>query len=1089
MFNLVVRERIIDILSQKYGKQIEVQNSSLLRLYATMKAMCDTKIAQPDKAYEIIVARYSTLHYGYIPPNSRLSPVFCYDIWSEISRLSYVDFLTYVVPGIVCDPKKTLDIFQKAKPEWGCIEQTHHILQIRLIAIQASVASAKRQSNREKMTDIDQMYDAYLSAQKDHVRYIEANLNKDDFCELYTSINMFALAPNVLSPKSQGAGFKNADIDKLLILLTDELQLTRSQQMDLVAQCFVNSEQATNIIPTEQIYNFTHCKDMAERKKLVRQAHRLMAKIPPLELICAISTRKKIGKVSVKNRTEALTVPNDVMLETGYVYPMFKNLIGSESDAAILLMYPSVFFVRKLWADETLRNRNISIVLEDDNVVSLLKYQIEDSRYATRFDKNNIFSTATFMKHLNDDVVPYTKIFLFGNNLSVDQQGDRLVSVLKLKRNQQVDVFALLSSYVIDNAALLGGETEYLTQHLKTISLIPLGINNSSFPRRKMWVHFKTDVDSDNGIVKIYKYTLDTSAKTQAISLVREEPLEVPRSDISQLNGSIRKCYSQELMLRRAQGRTRTMAFSHEITPDIPVWCSYTFPKGKENNPRLEAYVCMPPPEEKILRGFSARGGVIQSTKKHTEKVPLDGVLDWLEKTYSMSSVQQRYSAEERKQPGSDLQLKVEISIRDEIIEKYTQLLERQNIALKTLWYLYPDLSNKYTGSDYQVLTQMMQTVIGQQRVCDITSEWAEKLLLEVYPNLNEAALWRNYRILSVAIEKAKQHGYCQHNPLEDALRQEKLRRKLFAQVRGQLVKKHLTEPELKQAYHMIVTKIQNGQHEYLGVLIRLLTGLESNIVCALRWCDMVKSSGVDVVSLVITRQISNDGKEIMGFSDIEDYICFPLSAGLRSFMEDFRGRLHGVTDETRIMDSVIGIVSDETMKSFTPAQLNDLTKEILKEFNVEENYFNIACGNSEFRKINLNKYMGDFARENFRYWANRAAKLLPAELSYLLRNRVDSTCGRYYCDFQNEASLAMMATKLSRLECLFMQGVPPTAQREVWENVYQFTREVKPGDGYRQKVSLEVHGESNVEVITHSPRGIWSSAINLVDKGGKSHD
>ena len=44
MFNLVVRERIIDILSQKYGKQIEVQNSSLLRLYATMKAMCDTTL-------------------------------------------------------------------------------------------------------------------------------------------------------------------------------------------------------------------------------------------------------------------------------------------------------------------------------------------------------------------------------------------------------------------------------------------------------------------------------------------------------------------------------------------------------------------------------------------------------------------------------------------------------------------------------------------------------------------------------------------------------------------------------------------------------------------------------------------------------------------------------------------------------------------------------------------------------------------------------------------------------------------------------------------------------------------------------------
>lgn len=1088
MFNLAERDRIIDVLSLKYGKKVKVRDSGLLRLFATMKAMYDTGINQPERAYETVLAKYSTYQYGCISKNSGLSPVFFYDKWSEISKLSYLDFLTYVVPGIVCDPKKTLDIFQKVKPEWGCIEQTHNILQIRLIATQAA-ALTNEQKPSEKEAEIDQLYDAYLLAEGDHVLDKKANLKKEEFLRLYASINSFELSPKALSPKSKGVGFKDTDIDKLLVLLTDELQLTRSQQLDLVAQCFVNSEQATDIIPTEQIYNFTRCKDMAERKKLVRQAHRLMAKIPPLELICAISTRKKVGKVSVKNRTEALTVPNDVMLETGFVYPMFKNLIGSESDTAILLMCPSAFFVRKLWADDTLRNRNISIVLEDDNVVSLLKYQIEDSRYATHFEKNNIFSTAAFMRHLDGDVVPYAKIFLFGNNLSVDQQGDQLVSILKSRRNQHGDVFALLSSYLVDNAAPLGGETEYLAPHLKTISLIPPGINNSSFPKRKMWVHFGTDVALDNDTVKVHKYTLDTSAKTQAISLLNEAPLEIPHSDFPQLNQTIRKCYSQELMLRRAQGKTKKMAFQHEITPDIPVWCSYTFPKGKENNPRLEAYVCMPPPEEKILRGFSARGEVIQSTKKHTEKVPLDGVLDWLEKTYPMSSVQQRYSTEERKQFGSDLQLKVEISIRDEIIEKYTQLLEKQNIALKTLWYLYPDLSNKYTGSDYQVLTQMMQTVIGQQRVCDITSELAEKLLLEVYPNLNEAALWRNYKILSVTMEKAKRHGYCRYNPFEDALRQDKLRRKLFAQVRRQLVKKHLTEPELKQAYHMIVTKIQNGQYEYLGVLIRLLTGLESNIVCALRWCDMVKSSGVDVVSFVITRQISNDGKEISGFSDIEDYMCFPLSAGLRSFMEDFRGRLHGIADETRIMDSVIRTASDEPVKPFTPAQLNDLTKGILKEFNVEENYFNIAYGNSEFRKINLNKYMGDFIRENFRYWASRVAKLLPAELSFLLRNRVDSTCGRYYCDFQNEASLAMMATKLSRLECLFMQGVPPTAQREVRENVYQFTREVKPGDGYRQKVSLEVHGESSVEVTAHSPRGIWSSAINLVDKGGKTND
>ena len=128
---------------------------------------------------------------------------------------------------------------------------------------------------------------------------------------------------------------------------------------------------------------------------------------------------------------------------------------------------------------------------------------------------------------------------------------------------------------------------------------------------------------------------------------------------------------------------------------------------------------------------------------------------------------------------------------------------------------------------------------------------------------------------------------------------------------------------------------------------------------------------------------------------------------------------------------------------------------------------------------------MGDFVRENFRYWATRAAKLLPAELSFLLRNRVDSTCGRYYCDFQNEASLAIMATKLSRLECLFMQGEPPVARRETRENICQFNREVHPGNGYRQKVSIEIRGDSKVEVTAHSPRGIQSTITNLVDKGG----
>ena len=65
------------------------------------------------------------------------------------------------------------------------------------------------------------------------------------------------------------------------------------------------------------------------------------------------------------------------------------------------------------------------------------------------------------------------------------------------------------------------------------------------------------------------------------------------------------------------------------------------------------------------------------------------------------------------------------------------------------------------------------------------------------------------------------------------------------------------------------------------------------------------------------------------------------------------------------------------------------------------------------------------------------------------------------------------------------MQGEQPFAQREAKQKVYQFTREVQPSNGYRQKVSVEIVGEASVEVQVCSPRGIWSNASSLVDKEG----
>lgn len=1076
MVNLTERDRIIDLLSQKYGKKLKVQDSSLLRLFATMKAMYDTEIKQPERAYETVLAKYSTYQYGYTSKNSGMSPIFFYDVWPNISNLSFLDFLTYVVPGIACDPKRTLAIFQKYIPAFGCIEQTHHILQIKLVA-----EKMKKQKSKEK-NGIDQLYSIYLEQEKYHI------LEKEVFKKLHMAINAFEMRPPELSPKHQGAGFTLSQLTELMDILTNKLQMTRAQQIDMIAEYFVKKQQARQIINNQQLYNFTACKDENTRVQLATKALRLITKIPPMESICAISIQKKSeGKTNTKRKTEAQILPNDITLEIGMIYPVFRQLIGAQKDAEILLVYPSIHFVRKLWEDETLRGRNIILVMQHENVASLLQYQANDGTYAFDFPSTRIMGPKSFEEQVENKNLPYEKILFFGNHLQVEAQQSEIGDILSAI-NAGCEVYALLSAYAIeDKSSLKGSALQHYAEYLHAISIIPQGINNGTFPRRKLWCHFvKNDAVLEAAVTKVSAYTLNTDLQAQVLFPSREPPIEIPRSDFATTESSVRKLYSKELLLRNATDRTRTLPFVHEITPDIPVWCSRTFPKGEDENPRLEAYICLPPSEGDAYQGFSERGTIIQSTKKHTTGVAQSGVLNWLENEYPISYIQPRYSRAEREQLDTKQEPKPVFSIREEIIENYLPLLEKENIALKTLWYLYPDLRNVYTGSDYNMLSSMMKTIIGQQRVCDITSELCEKLLMEVYPELNETALWRNYTILSIAMEKAVRCGYCKSNPLADALYEEKLRRKLFAQVRKQLAKKHLNRNQIKKAYASVVAKLQNGQHAYLGVWLRLLTGLESNIVCALRWGDMFTFEDVDQPSLVITRQVSNDGKKLSGFSDKEDYMLFPLSDGLRDLLFAYKQRLSVVAEQEPILSSVMRLCTEGAPVVITPAVLNGYVKEILKELNIEDYIIDLAYGENEFRKTNLNKYMGDLMRENFRYWATKEAKLSPDELEYLLRNRVASTCGRFYCNLEDGTSLAIIATKLNRMECLFSQSSEPRAYRKRKEQITQYVETSQNKNGYRQIVSIEIKNTEGVELCVYSPRGVFCETTELSEKDGE---
>lgn len=120
------------------------------------------------------------------------------------------------------------------------------------------------------------------------------------------------------------------------------------------------------------------------------------------------------------------------------------------------------------------------------------------------------------------------------------------------------------------------------------------------------------------------------------------------------------------------------MSFSTEITPDILVWCSKTYPKHNDGRPRLEAYVCEPMQEDDgATSGVRERGKAIEATKKHTTKIENGNVLDWLENTYPYSVVNRRKNPNAKGDTDTS-----STNVHDEIISYYSEHLLDKNIAL-----------------------------------------------------------------------------------------------------------------------------------------------------------------------------------------------------------------------------------------------------------------------------------------------------------------------------------------------------------------------------------------------------------------------
>lgn len=1045
-------------------------DSKLLQAYATLvtvyKQMTHTQ-TNCLSAYNQILTDYSALAPALLSVSRTCRQRDLIKAARIFSQFDLEDFLRYVTPELVSSKSEIYSISQNDNTE--LIWVAYQIIQVKYTYYKF----APKKVNAHATPPVSDLYSQYTA-----IVPKEVQLSKQKFHHFYSAVVLYPLSHNDLFQR-KCVGYKKKDLERLAELLLVVLELTRSEAIQFVKKFYVENRQASDEVRHQFLHNFIKKKNIDERTDLLTSALKLAAKMEPIDVLAELEITK-CGSAA----HNAPIVPNDVPLENGLVFDYFLStlppcteLFHEQESKSIAVLFPSVFFVKKCIRDVTLsralKGRHLTFVFSNEAVCGLINLQYSDAAYGTP-PTNISFLTLEQCLTANQAEMPQ-QILAFFTRVPLSTQGDVYSFLKNCPHRIQIDT--LLACHEFESAkSPFSSSLKSQEFQISEIQLIPQGLNNSTEPRRKMLVRITFNPHgSPAHHAAISSFTINTDLGTQALSRTREKPVSVASDLLGSLYRSIRKLYREELLMRKSAGRTRSAPFDYEFTPELHICCSRSYPKSNCGRPRIEAYFVTPASAKKVQRGYMPRGAAINATKKHTTKLADDEIEHWLETVFPFSTITLRQNRAQA-EPHLSVPSASISKIRDIVISVMTPLLHGTNITLKTYWYLYPNLMDHFSSPGKLLLEEMATSEIGFVHMRDFTPENCELWLEQYYPSEDQEQLLRRLGILSTVLSCAVVDGYCSENPLQEAIRQDQVTHKLFAQVRRARAKKHFMASEMKLAYQLAEKKYRSGKLEYLGVILRLMTGLSSNIICGLKWKDIEHSKDYGICRLVVTRQVTNDGQTYQGFTSLEDYLSFPCSPLLKEWLDEMFSQFTRASIKVDALKDFPVICTAEkltcvsqTCTAYPPKNLDRLCREIQDSVGIHDCLVEIPTQNSGTKETNLNQYGGDFYRENFRYWALNSAKLTLDETMYLLGNKPITTAGRYYCDFLSEASQLLMCVKLRRWEkqLLLTSTHKPMCTEEHHTSITRFHEEFQANGG-----SLHL----DLKVCAHAPLQIGIS-------------
>ena len=360
--------------------------------------------------------------------------------------------------------------------------------------------------------------------------------------------------------------------------------------------------------------------------------------------------------------------------------------------------------------------------------------------------------------------------------------------------------------------------------------------------------------------------------------------------------------------------------------------------------------------------------------------------------------------------------------IRTVIAESYkAHFFDKDMISIGTYIYIHPELDRipfdipKNAGAEkeryylYELLWSIRAKFIRFLEIDDIN-----EALGQVIPERSESLNAKILRSIYNVLEEARKQHLCKDNVIAKFLADEERVTKAFYHLRQAYVKRILSVVEFRSVYDVIIDKLREDA-SYIGILIKLLTGLDSHIVCALSRADFRNCLSYPFHLFDVYRQASGNGEDILTLhsdDDIRRIPCMPILAERIDMIlkEQDGGLIVQCEDEAKVGRS-----------AFKPCVLDAYAKDVINTAGIKGIDITISTNDGSGLEVDLGKYKGDIFRENIRYWMLKFG-FNNDEIAYLLGNKRPTTFGNYYCDFSNDFTQLRLYTKILRLQAYLLE-------------------------------------------------------------------